>query len=1156
MTYDNVGNILSQSRTTDAGLNTTSYIYDELNRQTVVTDANGSTNRIYDGVGNVISTTDAELRTTKSTYDNLNRLRSVTAAFGTSDATTTAYKYDLVGNLVKQTNGRGYATNFGYDELNRQVAMTDVYGNDTLTEYFDTDTLVSGVIGELGLGFFAAPTSLLTGQVIKTTDALGKATYVLYDKFGRQSATYDATKHRTSASQYDAVDRVIAETDTFGQITHYSYNDALNKTTSVDPYGGSSYERTDAVGNLIEDVDSLGRSTRYSYDKRDRQIQTIDPKGGFTRYEYTADNLTKKVRDAVLNETTYIYDVTGRLVKEHTSFGDRLYQYDNVGNRTSATDRNLNTTTYTYDNLDRLKSETWVGNGQQFIYTYDKNGNRLTASDGNIKYVYSYDHTDLIESVDRQQAGNPTVSFKYEYDDVGNLTKAEESIANSIQATTIYEYNDPRYLNTKISQTGTGLVTKDVKFAYDAAGLNTQVERYVDGLLKVDTTNAFDVYGRLTGIEHHRGGVTLGSSSYIIDDLDRLKTETKDGLSRTIGYDSIDQVATVTGSNSEAYTYDLNGNRINTGYVTGADNRLMSDGVYNYQYDAEGNRTQRKETATGIVDRYTWDYRNRLVSIVTVASGGAVLQTVEYEYDVDDQRVRKTVTSALPTGGVVENYFIDRDQIAFVTDGSGIETFHYLYGLDVDSVMAQDSPAGMVWSLADRLGSIDTLTDKDGNVVDKRSFDSFGRVLSETNPSVSFRYGYTGRERDLESGLSYYRARYYDSNVGRFISVDPIGFAAGDTNLYRYVGNSSTLATDPTGKFAWFVWGGIALAGALIGLATDSVVQSARKADNPNYEYNKAEAAVSAITGAVLTPLAVAAAATGPIGATFVGAFGLTSSILTLNDAQKLSDKKNPTEKKVLQALGVFGIVSSVAGLPGGGKLPPLGGASAVVANPARAGGAISTAVNGSRAGGAVGQKADDLFQHYMSAILDKDGNRLEPGTPEHIDAAWERKQAENASKGKPSPDYNQWLKEYNKAKENRDNGQFYDDTVDSFISKNLDYDTIIRQEEFTAPNGTNVKPDYSFYKNGKVVTYGDAKSGKTLKGKRELGQAEAMISAAKETRSKAVIFYTPYEKPNLSLSKAAQQDQFKIPKRISEYANQEGVTIKVIKVDPAKTKK
>jgi RHS repeat-associated protein len=138
-----------------------------------------------------------------------------------------------------------------------------------------------------------------------------------------------------------------------------------------------------------------------------------------------------------------------------------------------------------------------------------------------------------------------------------------------------------------------------------------------------------------------------------------------------------------------------------------------------------------------------------------------------------------------------------------VTDGGGNQTFHYLYGLNVDQVLAQDSPSGMVWALADRLGSIDALTDGNGVVVDKRTFDSFGRILSETNPSVSFRYGYTGRERDLESGLDYYRARYYDPQVGRFISVDPMGFGAGDTNLYRYVGNSSTNAIDPSGEISW-----------------------------------------------------------------------------------------------------------------------------------------------------------------------------------------------------------------------------------------------------------------------------------------------------------------------------------------------------------------
>jgi RHS repeat-associated protein len=374
--------------------------------------------------------------------------------------------------------------------------------------------------------------------------------------------------------------------------------------------------------------------------------------------------------------------------------------------------------------------------------------------------------------------------------------------------TTLYEYDDHRYLNTKITQKGAGVADKAVKFTYNTKGENIKIERYLDGLLKVTTDNAYDIYGRLTGIAQVKGitptnptGTPISDDVYVLDNLNRLQTQTKGGQVKEIGYDKTDQVQTVTGAAGEAYTYDLNGNRTNGGYTTGVDNRLTSDGTYSYQYDPEGNRQSRTKISDGAVDLYTWDYRNRLTGIVSKDSGGAVIKTVGYTYDVDDQRVSKTVTTG--TGSTTEKYYLDGNQIAFVTDGGGNQMFHYLYGLNVDQVMAQDSPAGMVWALADRLGSIDTLTDGEGVVVDKRTFDSFGRVLSESNPSVSFRYGYTGRELDLESGLNYYRARYYDSNVGRFISVDPMGFGAGDTNLYRYVGNNSTNATDPTGLYSF-----------------------------------------------------------------------------------------------------------------------------------------------------------------------------------------------------------------------------------------------------------------------------------------------------------------------------------------------------------------
>jgi RHS repeat-associated protein len=79
---------------------------------------------------------------------------------------------------------------------------------------------------------------------------------------------------------------------------------------------------------------------------------------------------------------------------------------------------------------------------------------------------------------------------------------------------------------------------------------------------------------------------------------------------------------------------------------------------------------------------------------------------------------------------------------------------------------------------------------------DTLKYDGFGNIISETNSAYRGRYAWTGRELDVEDGLQYNHARYYDPATGRWISQDPMGFAAGDSNLYRYVNNRTTAATD------------------------------------------------------------------------------------------------------------------------------------------------------------------------------------------------------------------------------------------------------------------------------------------------------------------------------------------------------------------------
>jgi len=101
--------------------------------------------------------------------------------------------------------------------------------------------------------------------------------------------------------------------------------------------------------------------------------------------------------------------------------------------------------------------------------------------------------------------------------------------------------------------------------------------------------------------------------------------------------------------------------------------------------------------------------------------------------------------------------------------------------------------------LDDHEGTIRDIANNSGTVVDHRKYDSFGKMTSESAPTTDFIFGYTGQALDKATGLYDYWHRWYDPAAGRFATEDPSGFAAGDQNLYRYVGNNPLNNTDPSG---------------------------------------------------------------------------------------------------------------------------------------------------------------------------------------------------------------------------------------------------------------------------------------------------------------------------------------------------------------------
>jgi RHS repeat-associated protein len=579
----------------------------------------------------------------------------------------------------------------------------------------------------------------------------------------------------------------------------------LNGNSRLQGYAtDSSSIANDAIGNVRSTTDSIGNTTSFDYDVLNRQVKVTDAKGGITGTNYNAMGNVAKITDSVGNSTTYTYDAIDRLITDTNRLGfSRSYVYDAAGNRVAMVDRNNRKTTYAYDSLNRQTSENWVGAGGLSLraigYTFDAAGNILTVTDPDAKYTYGYDALNRISSVDNAgTTGVPTVAFNYLYDTVGRLVTVSDRLNNTNAGQTDYTFDQLNRV-TSITQTGVGVQSKRVNLTYNKVNQMTGLSRFSDlgsANLVAESSYAYDQSQRLTQLAHKKGANNLASYDYTYDSANKL-TKIVSSIDGTVDYtyDATNQLTGADHSNQadEVYQYDANGNRMNAGYQTGTNNQLLADGQFTYEYDHEGNRTKRTEAATGKVTEYLWDYHNRLTGVVFKDAAGAVLKSIEYTYDVNNQRIGKKID-----GVVTERYVLDRNQIALVFDGQGIQKSRYLYGTQVDQVLAEESGTQVRWFLADHQGTIKDVIDNAEIAIDHITYDSFGRIVSQTNP-IELRFAYTGREWDGETGQYYYRARYYDPADGRFISEDPIGFRGNDLNLSRYVGNSPTIFTDSSG---------------------------------------------------------------------------------------------------------------------------------------------------------------------------------------------------------------------------------------------------------------------------------------------------------------------------------------------------------------------
>jgi RHS repeat-associated protein len=209
---------------------------------------------------------------------------------------------------------------------------------------------------------------------------------------------------------------------------------------------------------------------------------------------------------------------------------------------------------------------------------------------------------------------------------------------------------------------------------------------------------------------------------------------------------------------------------------------------------------------------YGWDHRNRLTSVTFKTSGGTVTKAVQYEYDAYNRLVTKKLDA--DGNGTIDatyHWIYDGNQPVLQFDGdTGADLSHrYLWGPAVDQLLADETvddggAEDVLWPFTDWQGSVRHLATYNAStdtttVANEKFYDAYGNVTSESNSAVDTLFGYTGRMFDDDTALQNNLNRWYDSVVGVWLSTDPDGFAAGDPNLYRYVGNSPGDLVDPDG---------------------------------------------------------------------------------------------------------------------------------------------------------------------------------------------------------------------------------------------------------------------------------------------------------------------------------------------------------------------
>ncbi len=824
-----------------------------------ITDASGNTATIErDGTGTPVSITSPDGLVTNLTIDAANHLRRVTFPDGsffrmvyTPDGLMTeefdpsgsrfVHEFDGMGRLLDVYDPEGGRWSYRRSSDDRSVVTTLVTSAEgEVSTFVDVKSLIGGHVVTATSPAGSVSTHTRPADNLTSTDALAcgmteETRFGVHPLFGYNvpiEATLKSklglTRRTTVAFKYedvnvDAVADRFTDTVTVNGKVSKVVNDVLAGTvTSTSPLNRTVTLRYDPATLLEQETSVPGLlPVSYGYDARGRLTSSMvgsrtttlayDPNGNLD-YLVTPDG----------ESIDYTFDIMGRLRSELLPDGSTLsYDYDANGNLTVLANPYGDAHGFGYTANDQRSSMKTPFSGS-YIYGYDRD-RRLTGitfpsgraitnvyADGVLDYSltpegmvdYSWECGGKVTGMFRG-----TESLGYAYD--GKLLKADTR-AGILNQVISHAYNNDFQL-TSMTYAGASQ-----SYGYDNDGLLTLSDGFTitrnaqNGLPTVVTggpyseTRGFNGYGELDSDSYVVNGNQVYNWSVAErDNAGRIKQrlETIAGMSITwdYAYDNRGRLVEVKrdGAVVESYGYDLQGNRVlETNALRGitgrsstysAEDHLLTSGSDVYQWDADG-FLDWKSTSEGVTD-YHYSSRGELLEAL-LPDG----RLITYEHDPMGRPIAKKVN-----GVVVEKYlWAGRTTLLATYDGNGNLTARFIYA-DGRMPVSMTSGGQTYYLAYDQVGSLRTVTDSISNVVKQLDYDSFGNILSDTNPTFSVPFGFAGGLHDRNTGLVRFGFRDYDPAIGRWTAKDPIDFAGGDANLYGYCLGDPVNFGDPNG---------------------------------------------------------------------------------------------------------------------------------------------------------------------------------------------------------------------------------------------------------------------------------------------------------------------------------------------------------------------